>query len=450
MDARADIAVIGGGLSGVTAALRAASQGRDVVLVRRGYGGTSTGSGAIDVIGASPCESLGLMSCAHHDPAHALGSLLKRLPAHPYALLGDGPAEAWPAFRARFDAASDFILDHLAKAGLAVSGRLDVLTAHATTHGTLRLTNLAPLSVHRGDVVAMRGARVVLLGVEGVGVFDPSFLGRSLQAILAKESPDALAAMDLRTLRIPWARPTGGILPAEVARDLDDAERREAFAEEVVRAITGPSFTHVIVAPVLGLERHAEVLEILARRLGIPVSEPLVPPPHAIHGLRMQKALDRALASSRVRLVSARVTGAEISGRRILALEGEDDAGAVKIRAEQFVLATGRFAGGGLTGRVTVREAIFGLPVFHRAKPLGDRAVFSLLRPGYFTRQPLFDAGIRAGSDLRPLGTDGRAAFENLIAAGTILGGYDLALDGTGPGVDLLTGFAAGERAASA
>jgi ferredoxin len=112
----------------------------------------------------------------------------------------------------------------------------------------------------------------------------------------------------------------------------------------------------------------------------------------------MQKALDRALAASRVRLLSARVGGAEIEGRRILALEGEDEAGPVKIRAERFVLATGRFTGGGLTGRGAVREAIFGLPVFHRARPVGDRAVFSLLRPGYFTRQPLFDAGIRAGA----------------------------------------------------
>ncbi len=453
MDTRADIAVIGGGLSGVTAALRAAAQGRDVVLVRRGYGGTATGSGVIDVIGASPCESLGIMTCAHHDPAHALGSLLKRLPSHPYALVsGDstGPAEAWPAFRARFDAASSFVLDHLAKAGLPISGSLDLLTAHATTHGTLRLTNFAPLSVHRGDVAALRGARVVLLGVEGVGAFDPSFVGRSLQAILAKDSPGALAAMELRNLRIPWARPGGGIHPAEVARDLDDPEQREAFAEEMTRAVGGGSFTHAIVAPVLGLERHAETLDLLSRRAGIVISEPLVPAPHAIHGLRMQKALDRALADSRVRLVSARVTGAEISGRTLVSLEGQADTGPVKIRAERFVLATGRFTGGGLTGRGTVRESIIGLPVFHRAKPLGDRAVFNLLRPGYFARQPLFDAGIRAGDDLRPLDADGRTAFENLFAAGTILGGYDLALDGTGPGVGLLTGFAAGERAASA
>jgi glycerol-3-phosphate dehydrogenase subunit B len=235
----------------------------------------------------------------------------------------------------------------------------------------------------------------------------------------------------------------------EIARDLDDAERREVFAEEVTRALDGGSFTHAIVPPVLGLERHAEVLELLSRKVGIPVSEPLVPPPHAVHGLRMQKALDRAITGSRVRLVSARVTGAQIAGRRIVALEGEDDAGAVTIRADRFVLATGRFAGGGLVGHGTVRESILGLPVFHRAKPLGNRAVFNLLRPGYFARQPLFDAGIRADADLRPLDADGRAAYENLLAAGTILGGYDLALDGTGPGVDLLTGFAAGERAAA-
>jgi glycerol-3-phosphate dehydrogenase subunit B len=404
------------------------------------------------VLGGSPCESLGLITGEHHDSPHALAALLRRLPSHPYALLADasaGPGEAWPAFRARFDAAGAFLLDHLAKAGHTLSGRLETLTAHVTTHGTLRLTNLSPLSVHRGDVSALSAARVVFVGVEGVGAFDPSFVGRSLQAILGKDHPGALAGIEVRTVRIPWARSTGGLLPAEVARDLDDPERREAFVAEVAGVIGGATFTHAVIAPVLGIERHPEVLELLARRTGVVVSEPLVPPPHAIHGLRMQKALDRALAASRVRLVNARVTGAEIAGKRILSLEGEDEAGPVRIRAEGFVLATGRFLGGGLTARGTLREAIFGLPVFHRTRPVGDRAVFNLLRPGYFTRQPLFDAGLRASSDLRPLDADDRVAYENLLVAGTILGGYDLALDGTGPGVDLLTGFAAGERAAS-
>ena len=77
---RADIAVIGGGLSGATAALRAAALGREVILVRKGYGATAMGSGHFDVLGGPVSETLGLLTADHFQPEHALASLLKRLP----------------------------------------------------------------------------------------------------------------------------------------------------------------------------------------------------------------------------------------------------------------------------------------------------------------------------------------------------------------------------------
>jgi anaerobic glycerol-3-phosphate dehydrogenase len=396
-----------------------------VLLVRRGYGGTATGSGAIDVIGASPCESLGLMTCAHHDPAHALGSLLKRLPAHPYTLLADGsagPVDPWPAFRARFDAASDFLLDHLAKAGLAVSGRLDALTAHATTHGTLRLTNLAPLSINAGDVAALRVARVALVGVEGVGAFDPSFVGRSLQAILARERPDALAAMEPCRADPGHARRAGS--SRRRSRGPRRPERQDYFAEECPR----PGrcvLHHAILAPVLGILRHAEAPRAAWRRR-IPVSEPLVPLPLRSTELRMQKALDRALAASRVRLFP-RVGGAEIAGRPILASR-RGRAGPVKIRAERSCSPPALHRRRKLTGAAPCGRRYSGSRVPPRAAWATAR--FSLLRPGCITRQPS-SAGIARANRRRWTPTP--RGFENLLPPGAILGGYDLALDGTGP-----------------
>src|SRR4030042_1575935 len=118
VDLRADIVVIGGGLSGATAALRAASLGREVVLVRKGYGATAIGSGTFDVLGGSPCENLGLLTGERFDSAHELLSLAKRLPLHPYGLLADvhgGHAEeAGCTFQPRFEAASSFLLAPLA------------------------------------------------------------------------------------------------------------------------------------------------------------------------------------------------------------------------------------------------------------------------------------------------------------------------------------------------
>jgi glycerol-3-phosphate dehydrogenase subunit B len=450
METQAEIIVIGGGLSGTTAALRAAALGRDVVLVRKGYGTTAARSGAFNVLGGTAHETFDLLAGEHYDPAHELFSLLKSRPIHPYRWFLDtqagGAAAAWETFRPRFEAASSFFFDRLTRAGYTLAGGIEAMTAHVTTQGTFRWTNFTPLSVHRGDVSSWERARVAFVGIDGVDTFDPAFAGRSLATLIGEDKPSAIDTLTTRTLPLPWARPRGGLHPCEAARDLDEPNRRESFVALVESALAGSVLTHLVISPVLGIEHHLETLDLLEKRTGLRVSEPLVPVPHAIHGLRLQKALDRALETSPVRVVNARVTGAEVSRSWIRTLEARGDGGPVRLRAKHYVLATGRFFGGGLVGRGTVQEAIFDLPVFHQTSPVRERPVFSLLRPDFWSRQPAFEAGLRVSRDLRPLREDGKVALENLRAVGMILGGYDAALDGTGSGVDLMTGFEAGQQ----
>ncbi|MFQ5457165.1 MAG: FAD-binding protein [Myxococcota bacterium] len=456
MTTQADIAVIGGGLSGATAALRAAGMGRDVVLVRKGYGGTAVGCGAFDVLVARSEEGrprpFDARLGSDYDPALALARLIHRRPAHPYGLFIDGDAasrkDLWKSFRARFDVAAAFLLDRLAKAGYEMSGSAETLTAHCSAQGTLRWSNLTPLSVHRGNVASWRKGRVAIVGVEGVDAFDSRFASRSLAALLSDHFGTDPAKFEACTVSLPWARPSGGFLPAEVARDLDDPERRETFVTALEGALEGSACSHAVVAPLLGLDAHAEMLSLLEKRAGVRVSEPLIPAPHAIHGLRLQKALDQSLASAGVRILQARVTGFEPAGNAVRALTGEEEAGPLRIEAKRYVLATGRFFGGGLVSEGRIRERIFDLPVFHGERAVRERSVFSLLRPRYWARQPAFEAGLRAGGDMRPVDAAGRVLFVNLYAAGSILGGFDLATDGTSQGVDVLTGLEAAAAAA--
>jgi glycerol-3-phosphate dehydrogenase subunit B len=71
------------------------------------------------------------------------------------------------------------------------------------------------------------------------------------------------------------------------------------------------------------------------------------------------------------------------------------------------------------------------------------------VRRDYEGEQPLFAAGIRTDTRMRPLGENGAPRFANLFAAGDLLGSFDPARDRTGLGVALLSGRRAGEEAAS-
>jgi glycerol-3-phosphate dehydrogenase subunit B len=56
--------------------------------------------------------------------------------------------------------------------------------------------------------------------------------------------------------------------------------------------------------------------------------------------------------------------------------------------------------------------------------------------------------GVRTDDDLRPTDGDGRPEFDNLRAAGSVLGGYDFPAEKSGSGVSIATGYAAGRAAA--
>jgi glycerol-3-phosphate dehydrogenase subunit B len=167
----------------------------------------------------------------------------------------------------------------------------------------------------------------------------------------------------------------------------------------------------------------------------------------SVPGWRLQAALDARLAAAGVRVIAA-------------ALEGDGPgrparAGDLEVDAPRWVLATGRFVGGGIARRGRLVEPLLGLPV--TASEGGASGVHLAPRPSATLTvrerrapQPLLAAGVRVDRALRPLGADGRPAHAGLFAAGAVVGGHEAAADGTGLGVAIVTGFLAGRAAAEA
>ena len=96
-----------------------------------------------------------------------------------------------------------------------------------------------------------------------------------------------------------------------------------------------------------------------------------------------------------------------------------------------------------------MHETLLDLPLYDEAGVRVDGSAASrLVRPSPELSQRLFSTGVRTDARLRPLGADGEPLFENLFAAGDLIGGFDPSTQRTGLGVALLTGLRAASELA--
>ncbi len=125
----------------------------------------------------------------------------------------------------------------------------------------------------------------------------------------------------------------------------------------------------------------------------------------------------------------------------------------MRVSAPAWVLATGRFVGGGIERWGRLEEPALGLPVQaaegrEGGIHLAARPAASLTARDRRAAQPLLSAGLRTDPSLRPLDERDAPVHPRLFAAGAVVGGHEQATDGTGLGVAILTGYLAGRAAA--
>jgi glycerol-3-phosphate dehydrogenase subunit B len=442
-----DVLVIGGGLAGAVAAKKAAEQGKRVALVVAGGGASAHASGAFDVCGdPDPLErSLGGTPPPLRD---ALRALLARNPHHPYALVGAGDAGAVEGL---VEEATDDLFRDLDEEGLLYRGSLARNLWLATAGGRVKESAYAQDAIAAGDLAALAKARLAVVALGDAA----ESIARSVVVEL-RRGLDARGFFGLKEI-VPCpveALPAGaGRAPdaVTIARALDDTAACAAWGKEVAKALQAraPKATHVLFPAVLGLREPAVAVATLARETGREVAESVAVPP-SVPGLRLEAALARVLARKGVTVLRGRATEARALEGQVRALDVETREGREPLEAKVFVLAGGRFLGGGLREGNRVLEPLFDLPLFHRGRRIEELRPADWLERRVVAPHPALAFGVRCGSDLRPIGRSGGPAFENLYAAGAVLEGWSFAGDRTGLGVALATGYVAGLNAAEA
>jgi glycerol-3-phosphate dehydrogenase subunit B len=416
-----EVLVVGGGLAGLTSALAAARAGAHVRLVSYKQSTLRNASGLVDVLGYTPSGAGPLT-----DPFDAIPDLPE---AHPYRTVGlDGVREALALFD---DAVPDYLGAHTDSNALV-----------PTHGGTVKPTARYPAGAAAG--LASDGRDALLVGFESLVDFDATHAAAHLDA----------AGVPFATRGVTIRFPADLRADAKVTRyakllddnstvtvDGKDRQVRAALADRVATHHEGEK--RVGFPAVLGDSDVAGIRAALGEHLGADVFEVPMGPP-SLPGLRLEDALFAALDAA----------GASIeTGNPITGYEGEDhlervfvekNGAEIPYSADQYVLATGGLVGKGVQSD---REAVYE-PVFdcHVPQPAD--------RYDWFEREAFGDHdfarfGVQPDDELRPTDASGRVEFDNLRAAGAVLGGYDFAAEKSGSGVSIATGYAAGQHAAA-
>lgn len=422
-----DSIVIGGGMAGLSAALRLAEAGQKTLLMASGQSALHFSSGSVDLL-----ESDG-------DPRAALPAFMAAHPDHPYSKVGMQNIEGSLADLQR----------HCAEEGLPLM-RQEHNHQRLTPIGTLKATWLSP-----DTCACMTDApapdAILLATLEGFRDFHPALAAANL-ATHARFAHSRILTGEIRLPQLAqFSRNPHEFRSADIARLFDkqgpgQQDLLADLAREISRMVQGcgvPGCRHIVLPACLSLGLVGPRLNELERRTGCTIKEVATMPPSLI-GMRMQEALKRRfMALGGTFLTSERVLGARYDGDKVIGVHsqhGEDQL----FEADHFVLASGSFFSRGLESRLGgIREPIFDADVLS----LAERDAWAGRR--LFDHHPFMGFGVKTDERLRVL--RGGRPLTNLYGAGSVLAHYDPIKEGSGSGVAVATGWqAAGHILSSA
>ncbi|WP_219592621.1 glycerol-3-phosphate dehydrogenase subunit GlpB [Aeromonas salmonicida] len=414
-----DSIVIGGGMAGLSAALRLAEAGQKTLLMASGQSALHFSSGSIDLL-----ESEG-------DPRAALPAFMAEHPDHPYSKVGLTNIEASLADLQR----------HCHEQGLPLFCQ-ETNHQRLTPIGTLKSTWLSPHTC-ACQTDAPAPDAILLATLEGFRDFHPALAA----ANLATHPRFAHCRIMTGEIRLPqlaeFSRNPHEFRSADIARLFDKQKGDQPdlladLAREICRMVhesSDPGCRHVVLPACLSLGLVGPRLAELEKRTGCTIKEVATMPPSLI-GMRMQEALKRRFqALGGTFLTSERVLGARYEGDKVLGVHSQNGDDQL-FEADHFVLASGSFFSRGLESRLRgIREPIFDADVLS----LEERDAWAGRR--LFDHHPFMGFGVKTDDKLRVM--RGGKPLTNLYGAGSVLAHYDPIKEGSGSGVAVATGWQA-------
>ena len=383
-----DAVIIGGGMSGMIAAITLADKGRKVAVISKGDPVCCLSTGCIDLLSGNA------------DPVEGIKSLPDN---HPYHLV---KAESINGFLEIFK-------NIMSKANLPYVGNAHANRKILTPMGTGKTTCLVPKTMEFAQYPPDEYVHVV--SFNNIKDFYPGY-------ITSRHKKTGCSVFD-----------------AGVATTIGIAERFEdrGFLQEFISWLKSLDMPEgkIAIPAVLGIRSTTAIFDEISSELGRNIFEiPTLPP--SMPGRRLFEKLKNTLLKKKGDLYwGSGVNSVKKQGNLIEAVTLSNAGRAVSVRGKAFILATGSFVSGGLFASMdTVKETALGLPVY---LPTGRDKWFN--DDFFVAGHAIEKSGIQVDSSFRPLG----AEFENLFVCGSILAFSEIMKYQCGHGTAIVTGMAA-------
>jgi len=400
-----DAIVIGGGLSGFSAALTLHQRGKTVAVVAQNTGASSISSGAWDF---GPIQ--GTLSFEKH-----LDSMIWK-DIYGNILLEKRDFLDFDQTRA--------CLTELTRAleSVTIESRFGSPYTLPTSAGFWKSTFVAQKIHTAADLKNLSGKKVGFLSSKNWRFQTENFTKK-----MKAESKKLGVDLNIRPL---WLLKNflGPDCPlAHVATRIH--AHFEDFLSALKKTVEISSFDFILFPPIFVKEAHFREIQ---KTIGLPMAECLsTVEPTA--GYRLYQAMMKSLEENHIPYHGIRGLEVETKGRSItklnFRLRAEEKV--ASFSADQYVLASGKFFGGGIhLGFNEIRESCFKLPVFfdRACESVQFRSEIPWAERDFNEAQSWAKAGGWVDKDWKPIGNEKKPVFENLKACGSVLGGGSILL----------------------
>jgi glycerol-3-phosphate dehydrogenase subunit B len=383
-----NVVVIGGGMSGLMAAISLVEKGRSVAVISKGDPVCCLSTGCIDLFSRGDDPIGGIESLPEH---------------HPYRLIGvDSVKESIDIFQ-----------KIMGEAGLPYVGDCHANRKILTPFGTDKITCLVPRTMASADCDPDEYIHVI--SFKGIKDFYPSY-------ITSGHVNSGYSIFD-----------AGISSTSAIAERFEDENFLEAFISWLLNLSLPDG--KIAFPAVLGTRSSMSIFNEISNRLERNIFEiPTIPP--SIPGERLFNRLKNLFLEKGGSLYwGNEIASVEKLDGQIEAVTLSTRGRSTRVQGTLFILATGSFVSGGLYASMDdVRETVFDLETYLP----GERKNWfnqNFFIPGHTIEK----AGIRVDSTMRPLDSE----FLNLFICGSILAFTEVMKYGCGHGTAIATGVAA-------